>query len=205
MNRLTEAISLMRTMWKSNEYFSHNGENFKVTNFFLYTKPKTEIPIYFAAQGKKAGECAGTYGDHLVTINSPEICRDVVFPVFEKAAKEAGKDPSKMDKMVEVQLHFSDMVSGVKDIIKSGEAGFLARDAFSESDPRKIQNMSHMVSDQKVAENWCFVSSADDIIDFIEKYQRAGATHVELVTNTFSDRIEFVGKKVLPYFKDQTY
>jgi alkanesulfonate monooxygenase SsuD/methylene tetrahydromethanopterin reductase-like flavin-dependent oxidoreductase (luciferase family) len=171
----------------------------------LYTKPKTEIPIYFAAQGKKAAVCAGTYGDHLVTINSPEICRDVVFPAFKKAAKEAGKDPSKMDKMVEVQLHFSDMVSGVKDIRKSGEAGFLARDAFGESDPRKIENMSHMVSDQKVAENWCFVSSADDIIEFIEKYQRARATHAELVTNTFSDRIEFVGKKVLPYFKDQSY
>ena len=168
----------------------------------MYTKPKTEIPIYFAAQGKKAAVCAGTYGDHLVTINSPEICRDVVFPAFKKAAKEAGKDQSKMDKMVEVQLHFSDMVSGVKDIMKSGEAGFLARDAFGESDPRKIENMSHMVSDQKVAENWCFVSSADDIIEFIEKYQRARATHAELVTNTFSDRIEFVGKKVLPYFKD---
>ena len=151
MNRLTEAISLMRTMWKSKEYFSYNVENFKVTNFFLYTKPKTEIPIYFAAQGKKAAECAGTYGDHLVTINSPEICRDVVFPAFEKAAKDAGKDPSKMDKMVEVQLHFSDRGSGVKNIKETGEAGFLAKQAFSESDPRKIQNMSHMVSNKKVA------------------------------------------------------
>ena len=205
INRLTEAVSLMRTMWNSKEYFSHNGEYFKATNFFLYTKPKTEIPIYFAAQGKKAAVYAGTYGDHLVTINSPEICRDIVFPTFEKAAKEAGKELSKIDKMVEVQLYFSDMVSGVKDIKKSGEAGFLAKDAFSESDPRKIQNMSHMVSDQKVAESWCFVSSADDIIDFIEKYQRVGATHVGLVTNTFSSKIEFVGKKVLPYFKNQTY
>jgi hypothetical protein len=77
----------MRTMRKSKEYFSHNWRKLKQSTF-LYIKPKAEIPIYFAAQGKKAGACAGTYGDHLVTINSPEICRDVVFPALEKATKE---------------------------------------------------------------------------------------------------------------------
>ena len=167
---------------------------------FLYTKPKTTLPIYFAAQGKQAAACAGTYGDHLVTINSAETCRDVVFPAFEQAAKKAGKDPSKMEKMVEVQLYFSDQVEGIKEIRKSGEAGFLAEGAFGESDPRKIQKLSQSVSDEKIAENWCFVSSSDDITKIIKKYQQAGATHIELVTHSFPNRIEFVGKNVLPHF-----
>ena len=203
ISRLTEAVDLMKTMWRSGDYFMHQGKNFKVPNFFLYTKPKRLIPIYFAAQGKKAAACAGIYGDHIVTINSPETCRDVIFPAFEQAAKKVGKDPSKMDKMVEVQLHFADQNSGVKEIKRSGEAGFLAEDSFGESDPRKIQSMSQTVSGKKITENWCFVSRADDIINIIKKYEQAGANHIELVTHSFPKRIKFVGQKVLPYFRNQ--
>ena len=192
----------MKSMWKNKDYFTHQGKNFKVPNFFLYTKPKTEIPIFFAAQGKKAARYAGIYGDHLVTINSPKVCKDVIFPAFENAARENGKDPSNMDKMVEIQLLFSNKIIGIKEIKMSGEAGILAEGAFNESDPRKIQNLSRKVSEQKILENWCFVSSPNDIIDTIEKYRQAGATHIELVTHSFPDRIDFIGKKVLPYFKE---
>jgi coenzyme F420-dependent glucose-6-phosphate dehydrogenase len=201
INRLTEAVVLMKTMWESEQYFNHKGKYFEVTNFFLYTKPKTILPIYFAAQGEKAASRAGIYGDHLVTINSPENCRNTIFPAFERAAKEAGKDVSSMDKMVELQLYFSDKDSGLKEIRRVGEAGFLAEGSFGESDPRKIQGLSQSVSDEKISENWCFVSSAEDVISLIEKYQKAGATHIELVTHSFSDRIEFVGQKILPFFK----
>ena len=124
-----------------------------------------------------------------------------VFPAFEQAAKKAGKDPSKMEKMVEIQLYFSDKNSGIESIRRSGEAGFLAEHAFSEVDPRKIQSMSQTVDDQKIAANWCFVSSPDDILETIEKYSQAGATEIELVTHSFADRIEYVGQKVLPYLR----
>ena len=80
IDRLAEAVVLMKSMWDSEEYFNHQGKYFKMNNFFLYTKPKTKIPIYFAAQGRKAAAYSGIYGDHLVTVNSPENCRDVVFP-----------------------------------------------------------------------------------------------------------------------------
>jgi hypothetical protein len=39
------------------------------------------------------------------------------------------------------------------------------------------------------------------IIDIIEEYWRTGATHIESVTHTFPDRIQFIGEKVLPYFR----
>ena len=200
IDRLAEATVLMKKMWKSEEFFAHQGRYFKTDNFYLYTKPKTEIPIYFAAQGKKAASYAGTYGDHLVTVNSPKICRDVVFPSFEKSAREAKKDPEKMEKMVEVLLHFSNEKVGVEEVRSSGEAGFFAKDSFNETDPREIQEMSSSVKDESVLANFCFVSSPEDVIDTIEKYWHIGATHVELVTHSFIDKVEFIGRKVMPYF-----
>ena len=203
IDRLAEAVVLMKRMWESEEYFSYQGNYFKMNNFFLYTKPKTEIPVYFAAQGRKAAAYAGIYGDHLVTVNSPENCRDVVFPSFEESARKVGKDPSKMEKMVEVSLYFADKNVGVEEVRRTGEAGFFAIGSFDETDPRKIQEMSNLVVDKNIVDNFCFVSSPDDIIETIEKYLSAGATHVELVTHSFPDRIEFIGEKVLPYFTNK--
>jgi coenzyme F420-dependent glucose-6-phosphate dehydrogenase len=201
MSRLVEGVELMRTMWTKEDFFLPNGIHFKTeAEFFLYTKPKKTIPIYFAAQGEKGAAFAGVYGDHLVTINSAETCRNVVFPAFEQAAKGAGRDLSKMDKMVELQLHFSNQESGVQEIKSSGGAGFLSKDSFEQSDPRKVQKLSKTLSDETIVENWCFISSPEDLIRTVEKYQRAGSTHVELVTDSFPERIEYIGKKVLPYF-----
>ena len=129
-------------MWKSEEYFAFQGEYFKVDRFFLYTKPKTAIRI-FCCPGKKAAAIAGALGDHLVTINSPQTCRDEIFPAFEQAAKQAGKDPAKMEKMVEVLLYFADKSTGIKEIQRSGEAGFLAKGAFNEVDPQ--ENPKHVL------------------------------------------------------------
>lgn len=202
INRLAEAVVLMKRMWESEEYFNHQGRYFEIHNFFLYTKPKTKIPIYFAAQGKKAASYAGIYGDHLVTVNSPENCRSVIFPAFEESARRVGKDPSKMEKMVEVSLYFADESKGVEEVRRSGEAGFFAEGSFDEVDPRKIQEMSHTVSDETINSNFCFVSLPDDIIGIIEKFWYAGATHIELVTQSFPKRIELIGEKVLPYFAE---
>jgi coenzyme F420-dependent glucose-6-phosphate dehydrogenase len=200
IDRLVEAVVLMKSMWESKEYFNHQGKHFKMHNFYLYAKPKTKIPIYFAAQGRKAASYAGIYGDHLVTVNSPENCRNVIFPTFEYSAKKVGKDLSKMEKMVEVPLYFAEKNAGVKEVRKLGEAGFFVDGSFNETDPRKIQEMSNTVNDKTILANFCFVSSADDIIEAIEKYWFVGATHVELMTHSFPDRIEFIGEKVLPYF-----
>jgi len=203
IERLSEAVVLIKRMWESKEFFTHQGKYFNLNDFYLYTKPKTKIPIYFAAQGKKAAFQAGIYGDHLVTINSPDTCREEIFPAFEESAKKTGKDPSKMEKMVEVLLHFADKNKGVNEVRKTGNAGFLAKGSFAETDPRKVQEMSYTVNDETIRANFCFASSPEDIIEIIEKYERSGATHVELVTHSFSDKIKMIGETVLPYFGEK--
>jgi|WetSurMetagenome_2_1015567.scaffolds.fasta_scaffold160393_2 hypothetical protein len=121
-----------------------------------------EYPFILRHEEKKQQPSTGAYGDNLVTINSAETCRNIVFPAFQKSAITAGKDPEKMDKMVEVQLHFSSQKVGVEQIKRAEEAGFLFEGSFSLSDPRKITKLSQMVSNEKIANSWCFISSPDD-------------------------------------------
>jgi alkanesulfonate monooxygenase SsuD/methylene tetrahydromethanopterin reductase-like flavin-dependent oxidoreductase (luciferase family) len=193
----------MKRTWASEDYFTFEGKYFNVKNFYLYTKPKSQIPIYFSAIGKQAARYAGTYGDHLVTINPPDICRDVIFPEFESAARKGGKGVSRMEKMVLLDLFYGDKLAGAKETRKSGEAGILAEGAFEQRDPRKIQEMSAQVSDSKILANKFFISSPDELIQVIDRYWQAGATHVALTTHSFPERIRMLGTKVVPYFKER--
>ena len=58
---------------------------------------------------------------------------------------------------------------GVEEVRRTGEAGFFAKGSFDETDPRKIQEMSNLVVDKTIVDNFCFVSSPDDIIEAIER------------------------------------
>ncbi len=103
--------------------------------------------------------------------------------------------------MVLIDLYFGDRERGILEIQKSGEAGSSAEGAFQEMDPRKLEVMGKRLNPQKIAEAKYFVTSPDQLIAIIESYQKAGATHVDLVTNSFPERITFIGEKVLPYFE----
>ncbi|MDA4111629.1 MAG: LLM class flavin-dependent oxidoreductase [Thaumarchaeota archaeon] len=199
--RLCEGIALIRQMWESKDYFSFDGKYFPMREVFLYTKPKTKIPIYFSAIGPKATSFAGTFGDHLTTINSPEKCREEIFPIFESSARKAGKDPESMEKLVLIDLYFGSKEDGIREIKKSGEASASADGAFGEMDPRRLEEMGRSLTDEKISASKYFVSSPDQVIEIIESYRKVGATHVDLVTNSFPERITFIGEKVLPYFQ----
>jgi len=203
IKRLAEAILLIRKAWETRDYFAFEGSYFKVENFFLYTKPKSSIPIYFSALGEKAAAYAGTYGDHLITITSPEVCRDVIFPSFESSATKAGKNPSTMEKMVPISVWFVDKEHGPEEVRRSGDAGLLAKEARDERDPRKIEKMAQSVSDDRILASKCFFSSPDELIDLIDNYRRIGATHIAFDIQSFPERIEILGERVLPYFSEK--
>lgn len=201
IERLAEAIRLIRKAWESEDYFTFEGKYFKLENFFLYTKPKTRIPICFSALGRKSAAYAGTYGDDLITISSPENCRDVIFPSFEASARSAGKDPTKMEKMVAVNLQFfKNKKDGVEELRRNGEAGLLLKEARDEKDPRMIEKMSQSVSSEKILAGKNFISSPEEVIELTERYRKIGATQIIFDIQSFGDRIEFLGEKVMPFF-----
>jgi len=201
IERLSEAVVLMRKLWSSREFFDFEGRYFKMNKLYLYTKPKSKIPVYFSAIGKKAASYAGTYGDHLITTgNSPARCRNVIFPAFEESARKAGKNPSKMQKMVHFQLYLTSKKAGLNRMRRTGEGGIVAKGAYDEPDPRKIMTMVSQVSDEKILDRFQFISSADEVIEIIESFRKVGATRVNVCTHSYPDRIRYLGKKVLPYF-----
>ena len=202
IERLSEATTLMRKLWSSEDYFDFHGSFFKMSQVMLYTKPKTKIPIYFSAMGAKAATYAGRYGDHLITIASPEKCLRVIFPNFEDGVRLEGKDPSEAEKMVLVLFEIGEPERSLRKI-RANDASFLTKKAFENPDPRNLEALAAKLEDAAIMEYFHLCPTADALIDVAEQYRKAGANHIVFGTGANQKLIRLVGETVLPSFKSR--
>ncbi len=202
MERLVEGIQLIRKMWTSKVYFDFDGKYFKVNQVYLYTRPRTDMKIYVSATGPKMARVAGEFGDALITLsqtNPLEPIRDVIFPAFDEGVRSAGKDPSKLKKIVSMNFTLKDPETFVK--TERRYAGIAAKNSFNEPDPRKIEQMGRDLPDEELLKSTAFCKKWSDVIELISKYREMGVT--QIVLNTGADRktIRTYAQKILPYFK----
>ena len=104
ISRMFESIEIIRKLFSGKDV-KHAGEFYKMETMRLWTMPETPPPIYVATAGPVTAEKTGKFCDGLITVGAPEEKIEGVFQRFEKGAREAGKDPSKMPRIL--QLHLS--------------------------------------------------------------------------------------------------
>lgn len=200
IERVAEATTLMRELWARQEYFSFKGKYFSVSNVLLYTKPKTEIPIYFSATGPKSASYAGRYGDHLITISPPNRCRDLIFPKFNEAISAKGKNPDDAEKMVLLNFMLGDPEESLTKL-KRGPAGYLVEGSWDQADPRQIERLCSTLDDAVIKENIPLCPTVDDLIEVVKSYIKVGTDHVVFGTGPSPDLIKLIGDQVVPAFR----
>jgi len=202
MERLVEGIQMIRKMWESKTFFDFDGKYFKANQIYLYTRPRTNMKIYVSGVGPKAARAAGEFGDALITLsheNAFERCRDVIFPAFEEGARSAGKDPSKMEKLVSLSFTLKDPQTFAK--TERRYAGIVAKKSFNEPDPRKIEQMGRDLSDEELIKSTAFCKNWNDVLELISKFRELGTTMIVLNSGADKKLIRTFGQKILPHFK----
>lgn len=202
IERLVEGLDLMRRLWTSKRYFDFDGRYFPMKDAFLYVKPKTKIEVYFSAIGAKAAEIAGRYGDHLYSLNLMEKCRDVTFPAFERGARKAGKDPSKMQKVAVIGGGLVDLKGAARNI-RRWNIGAAKIENFSKADPRAIEESGKDVPDDWIYEHYYLCKNGAEMIEVIDSYRKIG-TDAFVFADMSPDpqkTIEVFRKEIIPYFK----
>ncbi|HXQ92710.1 MAG TPA: LLM class flavin-dependent oxidoreductase [Nitrososphaerales archaeon] len=200
--RLVEGTQLMRKLWTSTSYFDFDGSFFKEKQIFLYTKPRTNLKIYFSAVGEKFAEISGRYGDGLITLGSRnplEKCRDVIFPSFDRGATSVGKDTNELEKIMSLSFTMEDPDTYLK--THKLHAGNLDRRALSEPDPRKIENMGANLPDEVILKSTNFCSDWSDVVELIHGYKEIGVNQIVLPSGPDKKKIRAFAKKILPSFK----
>ena len=118
--RLRESVRLMKRLW-TEDYVTFDGKYYKTREAKIFDKPKDGVPLYVAASGPQTAEFAGKEGDGFICTSGKgaELYRDTLLPAVEKGSKEAGRDPSKIERMIEMKVSYDKDRAAAKAISKS--------------------------------------------------------------------------------------
>ena len=108
INRMFEAIEIINKLFTASlagKDTKHSGTYYKLESTRLWTMPDVAPEILVATAGPVTAKRAGRHTDGLITVGAPLEKIAGLFARFDEGAREAGKDPSTMPKVL--QLHLS--------------------------------------------------------------------------------------------------
>src|SRR5215472_6516387 len=107
LDRLVEAVDVIRRLF-SGKVVKHHGEHFTLESARLYTLPQTPPPIYIATSGPVMSERTGRIADGIITVGAADEKIRNLMGRFEKGAREAGKDPAAMPRIIQLHVSWAD-------------------------------------------------------------------------------------------------
>jgi G6PDH family F420-dependent oxidoreductase len=210
MERLEEAVELIRRLWTSKDYFNHEGKYYKSKNLFLYAKPKKKIPIIISAFGEKTAELAGRVGDGIILYWQRPQKRDLLLKRFAQAAAKEGKDPETMIKAASLMGGITSNPTPLLTVAKAN-LSWSRLATIHEPDPRKVDKMAETFSDDEALQYCTLVPTVDDLIEVFDSAFNAGINHISMLDLT-SQLIQFKlappeaaswPQKALPYLREK--
>ena len=108
INRMFESIDIIKKLFAASiagKDVKHSGQFYRLESTRLWTMPEVAPEILVATAGPVTAKRAGKTVDGLITVGAPLEKISGLFAKFDEGAREVGKDPSTMPKVL--QLHMS--------------------------------------------------------------------------------------------------
>lgn len=106
--RMFEAVEVIRKLFEASlagKDVRHEGRYFRLESTRLWTMPSAPPPVLVATAGPINAKRTGRFADGIITVGAPPEKIGGLFDKFAEGAREAGKDPESMLKVL--QLHLS--------------------------------------------------------------------------------------------------
>ncbi len=177
--RLREAVTLIRRLW-SEELVTFDGQYYHTLKATIYDKPDQPVPIYISAGGPVAAKFAGRVGDGFICTSGKgdELYRDQLLPALEEGAKAAGRDPSTIERTIEMKVSFdTDKARALADTRIWAALALPAEEKANIHDPREMEKKAEEVADQ-AHRRWLVSSDPEEHVEQIWHYIELGFTHL---------------------------
>ena len=179
LHRLGEAVELIRELW-ADDYVTWTGKHYRTEAAKIFDKPTEPVPIFIAAAGPRAAEQVGRLGDGFICTSGKgmELYRDVLLPNLEKGAREAGRDSSRIERLIEIKVSYdTDRVRALADTREWAALALPAEDKAGVEDPREMERRAAAVANDAHT-RFIVTSDADECVAAIEPYLGLGFTHL---------------------------
>lgn len=203
VERLEEAVKIIKLLWERDDYLSFNGKYFRLKKARLYIRPKPCPILLIAAGGPKVAELAGKYADGIITV--PQHFKHELLKIFEMSAKEAGRDSEKLTKHLNIGFSYDEDYDKALNSVKPKAGAILPLIfRYNISYPVEIESYAKLINDEAIKSNYVIFTHYDDAIKVIEKYYKSGFTHfhIESLSPNEEKFLYLFGQKILPYLRD---
>lgn len=204
--RLREAVTLIRRLW-TEELVTFEGEYYKTRNATIYDRPEQPIPIYMSAGGPVAAKFAGRSGDGFICTSGKgdELYRDTLLPAVEEGARSAGRDPSLIERTIEVKVSFdTDRQRALADTRIWAALALPAEDKVDIHNAREMEKRAETVADQ-AHRRWLVSNDPEEHVEQLHPYIELGFTHL-IFHSPGDDQSRFLqlyAKEILPRLRQR--
>ena len=203
--RLRESVTLMRKLW-SEERVSFEGTYYKTANATIYDRPQGGVPLLIAAGGPQVAKYAGRVGDGFICTSGKgeELYRDQLLPAFEEGAREAGKDPARLDRMIEVKVSFdTDRQRALDDTRNWGALALSSQEKVGVEDPLEMERLADALPTARTASRWIVSTDPEEHVEKIRFYTDLGFNHLVFHAPGPDQRrfLDLYAKSVLPLLR----
>ena len=163
--RFKEAIKLIKLLWME-DWVTFRGKYYQVKDSNLYTTPLQPIPVFVAGIGPQSARLASQEADGFVTNEvNPELIESKLLPEFRDAARNAGRNPEALDKILFLPASYDpDKKKALESIAYWRGAMVKAFFEVNFPDPGKIEESAQVVGMDTMEKMTLIVSSAEEAI-----------------------------------------
>jgi coenzyme F420-dependent glucose-6-phosphate dehydrogenase len=197
---LMESIDVIRKLF-SGKTVKHRGEFFNVESARLWTLPPTPAPIYVATSGPIMSERTGRLCDGIITVGAADEKIKMLLGRFEKGAREAGKDPSAMPRIIQLHVSWAEsQEAAVDQAVREWPNGGMNFPKQDIRNPEDFEAMAKLVRPDNFVGRVFISPDLDAHRAHIQHFIDLGFTDV-YVHNVGRNQEEFIrayGQKVIP-------
>jgi coenzyme F420-dependent glucose-6-phosphate dehydrogenase len=197
---LAEAIEVIRKLF-TGKVVKHKGTYFTLESARLYTMPDKPPPIYVATSGPVNAERTGRTCDGLITVGAADEKIKMLLERFEKGARDAGKDPTTMPRIIQLHVSWADSdQAAIDQAVKEWPNGGMNFPKQDIRNPEDFEAMAKLVRPENFKGR--VLTSADLNVhrEHIQHFINLGFTEVYL-HNVGRNQREFIqayGREVIP-------
>jgi G6PDH family F420-dependent oxidoreductase len=202
--RMFEAIEIIKKLFDASiagKDVKHKGTYFHMESARLWTMPEVAPPVLVATAGPINAKKTGKFADGIITVGAPLEKIGGLFAKFEEGAREAGKDPDTMPRVLQLHLSWAptDEEALTNAMVEWPNGGMKFPKADIRS-PFEFEQMAKLVRTEDFEGRMVVSSDPDEHRAYIQRFVDLGFDRVYLhnVGRNQAEWIEVFGREVLP-------
>ena len=202
--RMFEAIDVIKKLFDGSlagKDVKHEGRFFKLESTRLWTMPPTAPPVLVATAGPINAKRTGRHADGMITVGAPLEKIGGLFDRFAEGAREAGKDPDQMPRVLQLHLSWAESdEEALANAMTEWPNGGMKFPKADISSPHDFAQMAKLVREEDFEGRMVISSDPDVHRAAIQRFVDLGFDRVYLhnVGRNQERWIEVFGEQVIP-------